>query len=186
MANERDHLLEHDYDGIREYDNPMPRWWVYIFWATIVFSVVYAINVGPVGIGRGRIAEYERDMAAARARFASGGGPQMDAAMLAKLASDPATIQSGKTVFATNCAACHRADAGGLIGPNLTDSYWLHGGTLPEIYRTVTEGVPAKGMPTWGKVLKPQQVAAAAVYVASLHGTNPPNPKPPQGTLVTQ
>ncbi len=186
MSDERDRLLAHDYDGIQEYDNPMPRWWVYVFWATIVFAAIYAINIGPIGIGKGRIAEYEADMAAARAKYATASGPTIDPATLAKLAKDPATLATGKALFATNCAACHRADAGGLIGPNLTDDYWLHGGTLPEIYATVTNGVPAKGMPTWGKVLKPNQVAAAAVYVASLHGSNPPNPKPPQGVLVRQ
>ncbi len=183
MHNEHDRLLEHDYDGIHEYDNPLPRWWVYIFAASIVFAVIYAINVGPIGIGKGRIADYEKDMAAFRARHPQGGSA-FDAAMLAKLSKDPAALQAGKTVFTTNCAPCHRPDGGGLIGPNLTDKYWLHGGTLPEVYKTVNEGVPAKGMPTWGKVLKPEQVADAAVYVMSLQGTNPPNPKPPQGTLL--
>ena len=178
----RDHLLEHDYDGIREYDNPLPRWWVYIFWATIAFAVIYLINVPPIGIGKGRIADYERDMAAAAALHPT--GQELDPAALAALAKDPRAVAAGKTVFTTNCAACHRADAGGMIGPNLTDDYWLHGGTLPEIYHTVNTGVLDKGMPAWGKVLKPDQVAAAAAYVSTLRGTNPPNPKPPQGVLV--
>lgn len=185
MADEqRDHLLEHDYDGIQEYDNPMPRWWVYIFWATIVFAVLYGFNIGPFGIGQGRIASYEGDMAAAAK--AHPGGPSLDAVALARLAKDPAALAAGKTVFTTNCAACHRADGGGMIGPNLTDQFWLHGGTLPEIYKTVNEGVLAKGMPAWGKVLKPDQVAVAAAYVSTLRGTNPPNPKPPQGVPVAQ
>lgn len=184
MADDRDRLLEHDYDGIHEYDNPMPRWWVYVFWATIVFAVVYTVNVGPVGVGKGRIAEYDADVAAARAKYVAASGPTLDVATLAKLSGDPATLAKGKVLFASNCAACHRADGGGMIGPNLTDDYWLHGGTLPEIYTTVTNGVPAKGMPTWGKVLKPDQVASAAVYVYSLHGSNPSTPKPPQGVLI--
>ncbi len=183
MHDEHDRLLEHDYDGIHEYDNPLPRWWVYIFVATIIFAAIYAINVGPVGIGKGRIADYENDMAAFRARHPQGGSA-FDAAMLARLSKDPAALQAGKAVFTTNCAPCHRPDGGGLIGPNLTDKYWLHGGTLAEVYKTINEGVQAKGMPTWGKVLKPDQVADAAVYVLSLQGTNPANPKPPQGTLL--
>lgn len=183
-APSQDHLLAHDYDGIREYDNPMPRWWVYIFVVTIVFAGIYALNViRGVGAGPGRIANYEREMAAFRAAHPAG-GPTMGAAALAALARDPKALELGKTTFAQNCSSCHRADAGGLIGPNLTDDYWLHGGALPEIYTTVSEGVLAKGMPNWGKLLKPDQVAAVAAYVYTLHGSNPPNPKAPQGSFV--
>ncbi len=101
-----------------------------------------------------------------------------------RLPRDPSAIAEGKQLFATNCVSCHRADAGGLIGPNLTDDAWIHGGTLPEIHTTITEGVLAKGMPNWGKILKPAQVNALTVYVASLRGSNPANPKPPEGTPV--
>lgn len=179
----RDHLLDHSYDGIQEYDNPMPRWWVYIFWGTIAFSVLYVINVGPFGVGRGRIANYEAEMAAAAKLHPQGGG-QVDVAALLAATKNAGTVAAGKTVFTTNCAACHRADGGGLIGPNLTDKYWLHGGTIADIYRTVNDGVLAKGMPAWGKVLKPADVTAATAYVASLRGTNPTNPKAPQGDPV--
>ena len=181
---DRDRLLDHEYDGIREYDNPMPRWWVYLFWGTIVFSVVYAMNLGPVGSGAGRIAQYEAEMADFRARHPRP-GPAASATELAALVSDPDAVALGKATYATSCAACHGAAGGGLIGPNLTDDYWLHGGTLPEVLRTVSEGVPAKGMPGWGKLLKPEQVSAVVAYVASIHDTHPPDAKPPQGELVT-
>lgn len=179
-------LIEHTYDGIQEYDNPLPRWWVYLFWATIVFSILYSLNIIPgVGVGQGRIASYEGDMAAWRAAHpqdAGGASPEQ----LAALASDPSALAMGKQVFATNCASCHRADGGGMIGPNLTDEHWIHGGTLPEIEKIIIDGVLAKGMPNWGKLLKPDQVNAVTVYVASLKGTNPPNPKPPEGQPVSQ
>ena len=101
------------------------------------------------------------------------------------LFATPGVIESGRQVFVTNCVACHRADAGGQIGPNLTDDAWIHGGTMAEIRKSVDEGVLAKGMPPWGKVLRPEQVTAAAAYVYSLRGSNPPNPKPPEGVRIT-
>lgn len=174
------HLIEHNYDGIQEYDNPLPRWWVYLFYATIVFSVLYLLNVPGVGIGKGRIANYEADMAAWKAAHPEpegGASPEQ----LAALATDQAALATGKQVYATNCASCHRADGGGMIGPNLTDDFWIHGGSLPEIHTTIVEGVLAKGMPNWGKLLKPDQVNAVTVYVASLKGSNPANPKAPEG-----
>jgi cytochrome c oxidase cbb3-type subunit III len=178
-------LIEHNYDGIQEYDNPLPRWWVYLFYATIVFSVLYYFNIAGIGIGKGRIANYEADVAAWKAAHPepeSGATPEQ----LAALAADQNAIAAGKTVFTTNCASCHRPDGGGMIGPNLTDDAWIHGGTLPEIHKTIVEGVLAKGMPNWGKLLKPDQVSAVTVYVASLKGTNPPNPKAPEGAPAVQ
>lgn len=187
--NEQDHLLEHNYDGIQEFDNPMPRWWVYLFWATIVFSVLYWFNLPGIGIGKGRIADYDRDVAAAnaaaeklRASQPSGATPEQ----LAALAKDPAALALGKKTFEQNCAACHRFDGGGQIGPNLADDYWIHGATLAQLHKVVVDGVLEKGMPPWGKVLKPDQVGAVVAYVTTLRGTNPPNAKAPQGDLVQQ
>jgi cytochrome c oxidase cbb3-type subunit 3 len=176
-------ILDHEYDGIQEYDNPMPRWWVSMFWATIVFSILYAINIGPVGSGAGWIAEYESDMAAFRELYPEG-APTADAGQLAALAADPSALASGQTVYSQMCAACHGAAGEGTIGPNLTDDYWIHGASLPEILHTVSVGVLAKGMPAWDKMLKPEEVNAVVVYVASLRGTDPPNPKAAEGELV--
>lgn len=185
--NEQDHLLEHNYDGIQEFDNPMPRWWVYIFWATIVFSVLYWLNVPGIGIGKGRIANYNRDMAAAAAAAARRQAAEPASAspeQLASLTKDASVLALGKQTFGQNCVACHRADAGGQIGPNLTDDYWLHGAAIQQIQATVTNGVLEKGMPPWGKVLKPAQLEAVVAYVFTLRGTNPASPKAPQGDLV--
>jgi cytochrome c oxidase cbb3-type subunit 3 len=183
---DEDRLLDHSYDGIQEYDNPMPRWWVITFWATIIFSILYLLDVPGIGIGEGRLSEYNAEMARAEALRAklepAGGTPTPEA--LAALVSDQTVLADGKQVFTTYCAACHRADGGGQIGPNLTDDAWIHGGSLPEIRATINDGVLAKGMPEWGKVLKPSQVTSATVYVRSLGGTNPPNPKAPEGTKV--
>jgi cytochrome c oxidase cbb3-type subunit III len=179
-----DRLLDHEYDGIQEYDNPMPRWWIGIFCATIVFAVLYWLNVPGVGSGEGRVASYERDMAQALETYGSrapvpGSGP--NEAQLIAFAKDPAKRAQGKTVYETNCIPCHRADGGGVIGPNLTDDFWLHGGRPAQILNTVNLGVAAKGMPAWGAVLKPGDVGAVVAYVMSLRGTNPPAPKEPQG-----
>lgn len=179
---DQDRLLDHNYDGIQEYDNPMPRWWVIIFWATIIFSILYWLNVPGIGRGPGRIAAYEADMAHARALQAAQPPAGPTAEQLAALVNDAGIVATGKQVFAQNCAACHRADGGGLIGPNLTDDAWIHGGALPAVHKTIAEGVLAKGMPAWGKVLRPEQVNAVTAYVATLRGSNPPNPKPPEGT----
>ena len=182
-----DHLLDHSYDGIQEFDNPMPRWWVYLFWATIIFSILYFLNVPGFGIGKGRIADYDRDMAAAAAADAKRKAAEPAGAsgeQLMAMTKDASVVALGKQVFGQNCAACHRADAGGQIGPNLADDYWLHGGTLEQIHKTVVDGVLEKGMPPWGKVLKPNQLDAVVAYVYTLRGTNPPNPKAPQGDLV--
>jgi cytochrome c oxidase cbb3-type subunit 3 len=179
-------LIDHQYDGIQEYDNPMPRWWLGTFYVTIVFSVIYLFNVGPVGIGKGRIGEYEADMARAAALAGPpGSGGAVDLKALAALAADPAALSEGKQVFATNCAACHAADGGGNIGPNLADSHWLHGGGIGDIHQTVAQGVLAKGMPAWDKLLKPAQLERVVAFVYSLRGTTPAKPKAPEGVDVT-
>jgi len=178
-------IMEHEYDGIQEYDNPMPRWWLLTFAATIVFSVIYYFNVGPVGNGKGRIADYEADMKAfADAHPAPTGGSSPD--RLLALAKDPKEVSEGKEVFTKNCVVCHGADGGGVIGPNLADDYWIHGAALDSVYAVIANGVLAKGMPPWGKMLKPEDMERVVAYVVTLRGTNPANPKAPQGVLVQQ
>ncbi len=177
-------LFEHSYDGIQEYDNPMPRWWVLVFWATIVFAAVYVLNVVPlVGEGPGWIARYEEDMAAAEKKYAADRAdrPAPTDAALAALASDAAAREAGKAVYLKNCMPCHRADAGGVIGPNLTDDYWIHGGRPGDVHRSIAAGVPEKGMPAWAAILAPADLDRVAGYVLSVHGTHPPDPKAPQG-----
>jgi cytochrome c oxidase cbb3-type subunit 3 len=176
-----DKLLEHEYDGIREYDNPMPRWWLWIFYATIVFVPLYYVLPHPFGEGDGNVAEYEASVAAARAAMPEQAAPTVTDEQLLALRGDRAVLAAGKTVYETNCAACHRADGGGLIGPNLTDDAWIHGGLPTQVHHTISVGVLAKGMPPWERILKPEQVNAVTAYVLSLAGTNPPNPKAPEG-----
>jgi cytochrome c oxidase cbb3-type subunit 3 len=177
-----DRLLDHEYDGIREYDNPMPRWWVWIFWATILYSILYALNVPGIGIGKGRIASYETEMADAEKRFARN-GPALEISddALRALAAIPTEVEEGRAQFLQTCSVCHRQDGGGMIGPNLTDAYWLHGGQPIDVYRTVHDGVPAKGMPAWSQVLKPDQMTSVVAFVLSLRGTSPKDGKGPEG-----
>lgn len=180
---DKDRLIEHSYDGIQEYDNPMPAWWVFTFWVTIVFSIFYYVNPGNAGVGKGREAEYAADMAAFRAEHpATAGGGNVAALMAA--AARPSEVAEGKKLFAGKCAACHAADGGGSIGPNLTDDAWIHGGAIDSIYATVNNGVLAKGMPAWGKLLKADEMDEVVAYVWTLHGTTPAKPKAPEGQVV--
>ncbi len=178
-------LLDHECDGVREYDNPLPRWWLYILYGTILYSALYWLNLVPgIGTGHGRVANYEREMEKARAQqqaiAARGGGALTETDLLA-IVRDATRLAQGKDKFKTTCSPCHREDGGGSIGPNLTDDYWIHGGRPLDLLRTATEGVPDKGMPAWGQVLKPGDLASVVAYVITLHGTNPSKPKEPQG-----
>lgn len=183
---DEDRLLEHEYDGIREYDNPLPRWWVLILWVSVIWSVIYLVNLVPgVGSGPGRVRNYENEMTAAREKFgdptAQAAGNAVDDATVRAAAHDPAQIAAGQKLFVTYCASCHRDDAGGNIGPNLTDDYWIHGGKPSQIHNTIGNGVLDKGMPAWNAVLKPDQVLSAAAYVLSVRESHPKDPKEPQG-----
>lgn len=185
-----DPLTDHSYDGIQEYDNPMPRWWLYIFYATILYSLLYVLNVPGIGIGAGRMANYERDMEAARVQRAAveakAPKPEVSETLLRSIASDPARLADGRATFTTTCATCHAADGGGNIGPNLTDKYWLRGGHPMEVHATVTHGALDKGMPAWGEVYTPDQIVNVVGYVLTLRGTHPAQPKPPQGVEMEE
>ena len=175
-----------DYDGIHEYDNPLPRWWLWIFYATIVYSVLYWFNVPGIGIGKGRLAHYEAEVAAGEARAAAlaAEAPGMTEGVLLALTRDDDALDRGQTTFGQMCVSCHGPDGGGVIGPNLTDDAWIHGGTPLEIHHTVVEGVLEKGMPAWGRMLAPDDLNAVVAYVITLRGTTPTNPKAPEGTVV--
>ncbi|MBM3908416.1 MAG: c-type cytochrome [Gemmatimonadetes bacterium] len=177
---DNDKLLDHAYDGIQEFDNPLPTWWKWIFYATIVFVPLYYWDPLGIGEGPGKEQAYEQSMAAFNAAHPKTGGTYSDDQLIA-FAKDPAKVEAGKVVFTSYCAACHRPDGGGMIGPNLTDDFWIHGGKPTEMLKVIVEGVLAKGMPNWGKVLKPDQIEGAVAYVQTLHGTNPANPKAPEG-----
>jgi cytochrome c oxidase cbb3-type subunit 3 len=180
-----DRLLEHQYDGIQEYDNPLPRWWVYIFWATIIFVPIYYFIPGTVGAGGKREEMYAAEMAAFKAEHPEpASGPVLTNEQVMAFVSNHEMVEHGKEIFGKNCAACHGPQGGGIIGPNLTDDAWIHGGQPVDIMNTVQKGVVAKGMPPWGTMLKPDDVNAVVAYVITLHGTKPANPKAPEGVVA--
>jgi cytochrome c oxidase cbb3-type subunit 3 len=176
-----DRLMDHQYDGIQEYDNPLPTWWKLIFYATILVVPLYYWDPLGIGVGPGREKVYEQDMAAFAAAHPQDAGPSVSSDVFVAMSRDRAKVADGKTVFATTCVSCHRPHGGGLIGPNLADDFRIHGGTPTQIHLTISEGVPAKVMPPWGKMLKPEQVDAVTAYVISIYGSNPVNPKAPEG-----
>lgn len=184
-SREHDRLLDHQYDEIQEYDNPLPAWWTIILWATIVWAVLYWLNVIPgVGTGKGRLANYEAEMTAAAEKYGTPeqqAGAAIDVAAMEAALADPGALATGKATFVQYCAACHMPDGGGNIGPNLTDDFWIHGNTHRNMLTVVTNGVLDKGMPQWSAVLTPDQVAKVTAYVTTLHGTKPEKAKDPQG-----
>jgi cytochrome c oxidase cbb3-type subunit III len=186
MTRRRDELLDHDADGIREYDNDLPRWWLYGFYVTIVFSVLYLVNyhvlptpiVGVPSIA----AEYDADARAA-ARAAAARTPAGGASVALTALTDADSLGKGRAIFEgqTNvCFSCHRPDLGGLVGPNLTDSQWLHGCSITEVMTSIKTGYPTKGMLPYGTAspLTDEQLRQLASYVLSKRGTAPVNPKP--------
>jgi len=180
-------IAGHDYDGIQELDNPLPKWWLVTFWGTIIYSVIYVgyFMLGPglshderlakrwAGI-TGDVAVQQETLAAAEA--------DID---VAAIQADPAAMAIGKKQFLEKCFPCHGTNGEGTIGPNLTDQYWIHSkGNLDGILVSIRQGFPEKGMPPWGTLIPAEEHVPLAAYVLTLQGTNPPNPKEPQGELV--
>jgi cytochrome c oxidase cbb3-type subunit 3 len=186
MTKKRDELLSHDADGIREFDNALPRWWLYGFYFTIVFAGVYLVNYHLLfhpWFGRPSIlSEYRAEMVAARLNAAP--PPHGPTPVAATVPTDRDSLQKGSEIFhsaRSQCMSCHRDDLGGVIGPNLTDDKWLHGCSADALVRTITIGVPDKGMMPFGtgQYLSPDEVLQLVSYVLSKRGSNPSNPKPP-------
>ena len=177
-------LLEHDYDGIKELDNVLPPWWKYLFYATIVFAVIYLVDFHVINISPSSAAEYDEEVNVANIRRAElmGSGAFITAKTVTLL-TDQASLYEGAEIFKKNCAACHGLKGEGLVGPNLTDANWIHGGGIRNVFNTITNGVPEKGMLSWKTQLRPKQIQEVGSYVLSLFGTNPPNAKPPQGDV---
>ncbi len=156
-----DNKLGHadDNDGIEEYDNALPSWWLGLFYFTILWAVGYTLDFHFIN-GRSQEGWYLSEMAAAAEQWPDATGP-------AVVQMDPAAIEAGKEVYAKNCAACHAADLTGGIGPNLIDDEWIHGGEPDEVANTITEGVPSKGMLTWGPILGPEKISQVTAYILS-------------------
>lgn len=185
VGNEKDRLLDHEYDGIAEYDNPLPSWWVWIFWATIIFSAGYVVYY-QLGPGPSVLAEYESEVKVAAERAPKTAAVAVSDEAIVALRKDAQAMAHAKEVFATRCAPCHGPQGQGVVGPNLTDEYWLHGGKPGDIVRTISEGVPDKGMIPWKGQLQPAEIQGLAAWIGTLRGSNPPNPKPPQGEKVAE
>jgi cytochrome c oxidase cbb3-type subunit 3 len=187
IEKEQDIMLDHDYDGIQELDNSLPPWWKYGFYLTIVVGVVYIYYYHMGGNGPSSYQEYvaevekgEADKAAYLAK-SSGNVDENTVKML-----DEAGIASGATIFQTACAACHAKDGGGGVGPNLTDEYWLHGGSLSDVFKSIKYGWPDKGMKSWKDDFSPKQIAELTSYIKSIKGTKPAAPKEKQGELYQE
>jgi cytochrome c oxidase cbb3-type subunit 3 len=174
-------LLDHEADGIRELDNKLPRWWVWLFYLTIIFSAIYLSYYHVLGAGSLSATEYRTEMKVGDAIKAVAISKFESAIATVEPSKDPVLIASGKAAFLSKCAPCHRNDAGGLVGPNLTDDYWIHGPKFSDNMKTIWNGVKEKGMLAWKEQgMKPAEVIEVASYIYTLRGTKPPNPKPPE------
>ncbi|TKD59151.1 cbb3-type cytochrome c oxidase N-terminal domain-containing protein [Flavobacterium sp. ASW18X] len=178
-------ILDHNYDGIKELDNVLPPWWVYMFYATIVFGLVYLVRFHVVN-DYNQDTEYEQEVAEARIAieaYKKTAKDLVDASTVVKL-TEASDLKAGETIFQTNCVACHMADGGGGIGPNLTDNHWILGGGISNVFNTISEGGrDGKGMVAWKASLKPNEIAQVASYVLQFEGTTPANPKDPEGEV---
>ncbi len=177
--------FDHAFDGIRELDNKLPPWWVGMFYLTIIIGVAFFTYDVVLDVNGSSGDRYEQEMAMAedakKARLAALGS-QIDESNVKQL-TDADALAAGQAEFVAKCAACHLADGGGSVGPNLTDKYWLHGGSVQDVFKTIKYGVTAKGMIAWESQLTPTQMQNIASFILSLQGTTPATPKDPQGEL---
>ncbi|PKH53000.1 cytochrome C oxidase subunit III [Tenacibaculum sp. Bg11-29] len=186
VEQEEEIILDHNYDGIKELDNTLPPWWVYMFYATIVFAVVYLVRFEVLD-GYTQEMEYAQSVAQAKKELAAFRSTSKEAIIDAEtvtILTSESDLKRGKAVYKLNCAACHIGDGGGGIGPNLTDKYWLLGGGIKNVFATITNGGrDGKGMVAWGKTLKPKDIQKVASYIMAMQGTTPAKAKPAQGDL---
>ncbi|MGZ3774360.1 MAG: cbb3-type cytochrome c oxidase N-terminal domain-containing protein [Pseudobdellovibrionaceae bacterium] len=176
----------HEYDGIIEHDNPLPMWWLWTFFLTIIFAFIYYIHYelggGPTLKQELKTAMDELEKTKAKATVSA--PMETEDSLTADFGKD-GVVAMGAAQFTAKCSSCHGQNLEGLIGPNLTDKYWIHGkGTRMDIVKVIRDGVADKGMPPWGPVLKKEEVYAVAAYILSKKGSNPANAKAPQGDVV--
>ncbi len=186
VEEEKDLVLDHDFDGIRELDNHLPPWWLYTFYGTIIWGVAYVLIYHVFESAPLQTEEYNNEIAAAEASLIAfkEKNPEKKVDLQNIIFSnDEAQITQGGKIFAGQCAICHRTDAGGLVGPNLTDKYWKHGGSAQNIFTVITNGVPNTGMIAWKSTFSPSQISDIIAYIHSLQGSNPENPKKPEGEI---
>jgi cytochrome c oxidase cbb3-type subunit 3 len=180
-------VLEHSYDGIREYDNPLPGWWRAMFWGTIVFAAGYFVWFHVADRGESPDARYRNELAvyeSKRAEREAADAANVSEELLARNAQDEKLVEHGADIFSTHCASCHSADGRGLIGPNLTDLFQIHGSTRMDMFTTIRNGVSGTAMPAWGEQMGPAEVLAVATFATTLRGKNVAGGKAPQGAPV--
>lgn len=185
VEEEEEIALHHDYDGIVELDNNLPPWWLYGFYASIIFAVIYLVRYHVTESAPLPLEEYEMEMAAAAAskeEYLKTAANLVDETNV-ELVSEAPRIANGKAIFSKSCAVCHAQDGGGGVGPNLTDEYWIHGGSVKDIFGTIKYGVPSKGMISWKDQLSPKDIQDVASYIMEMQGTTPADPKEAQGDL---
>ena len=181
-------MLDHDYDGIKELDNNLPPWWKYGFYLTIIVAFAYMIHYHVIGTGDLQGKEYEKEMASAKLEveeFMKNSASNVDENTV-NLLTESSDIEAGKAVFIANCAACHGQLGEGTVGPNFADDYWIHGGSVQDVFKSIKYGWVEKGMKSWKEDLSPMQIAQVTSFIKSLRGTNPPNAKAPQGDLYVE
>ena len=176
-------LSGHEYDGIKELDNKLPKWWLWLFYITIIFAVVVFVRLHVIKTADLQDDLYKKEVEAAVIKYSALRPANTLDASNVTLLTDAAALDAGKAIFEKSCQVCHLAQAQGLVGPNLTDDYWIHGCKIGDLFKLITTGVPEKGMISWKDQLTGQQIQQVASYILSLKGTNPPNPKAPQGEL---
>ena len=175
-----DRLLDHSYDGIQEFDNRLPNWWLWTLWGTIIFGIGYWFVFHTYGLRDLPVAKYDKVMEASNANRADSSARGLTAADLVAMSEDPAVTAQGQELWQQYCRVCHKETGEGLVGPNLTDEYWIHGGDPLDIHNTVVNGVLDKGMAAWGRQLGPERVDAVVAWVLTMRNTNVPG-KEPQG-----
>lgn len=182
IENEQEILMDHDYDGIKELDNKVPPIFNLLFYGTIVISILYVIQYHFIGTGNIQEEEYleEVRLADMERNLLIRSGAFLTEETVTQLTDDSA-ILSGQDIYIKNCASCHGFKGEGLVGPNLTDEFWVNGGGVKNIFKVIRDGVPQKGMISWQSQLAPKQIQEVSSFIMSLEGTNPPNGKTPEG-----
>jgi cytochrome c oxidase cbb3-type subunit 3 len=174
-------IADHDYDGIKELDNDLPPWWNWLFYISVAFGVIYLVRLFVLDVDD---LQQDREFNKAMAEAASTIPSKQDATFELKVLTDATSLKNGKATYEKICQVCHLLDGGGLVGPNFTDDYWIHGNSLEELFATVENGVIEKGMIPYKDQLSPTQRLEVISYILTLHGSTPANPKAPEGELL--